>query len=235
MAMKAVRVADGTTIDYTPSSAIAAGDVQVLGTNVALGYSPRATAASSLGALDLGGVYDVQKANEQIAAWSLVYWDADGNPYGREAGSGCATTTSTGNTCIGIALEAAGATAQTVRVLALPVSVVTNTVHNALSASIADPGNGGAIPVTDTGECQIVTTGAETRTLAAPTYVGQMLLISFKTKGGNCVITCATGVNQSGNTTITLDTAGDAVLLVAKQNGSNIRWSVVMNDGASLS
>jgi len=29
--------------------------------------------------------------------------------------------------------------------------------------------------------------------------------------------------------------AGDAVLLVAKTNGANIRWSVVSNDGAALS
>ncbi|MCX5683756.1 MAG: hypothetical protein NT049_08735, partial [Planctomycetota bacterium] len=63
----------------------------------------------------------------------------------------------------------------------------------------------------------------------------QMLLVSLKTDGGNCVITCATTVNQTGNNTITLDDAGDAILLVAKANGTNKRWSVVSNDGAALS
>ncbi|MDY7011539.1 MAG: hypothetical protein SVV80_12430, partial [Planctomycetota bacterium] len=33
---------------------------------------------------------------------------------------------------------------------------------------IADPGDAGAVPVTDTGHCDIVTAGAETRTIAAP-------------------------------------------------------------------
>jgi hypothetical protein len=80
----------------------------------------------------------------------------------------------------------------------------------------------------------IVTTGAQTRTLAAPTAVGQLLEISLKTDGGDCVITCATTINQTGNTTITLNDAGDAVLLMAKANGANIRWSVVSNDGAAL-
>jgi hypothetical protein len=80
----------------------------------------------------------------------------------------------------------------------------------------------------------IVTTAAQTRTLAAPTYAGQMLLVSMKTDGGDCVITCATTVNQTGNNTITFNDAGDSVLLVAKTNGANIRWSVVSNDGAAL-
>jgi hypothetical protein len=57
----------------------------------------------------------------------------------------------------------------------------------------------------------------------------------MKTDGGDCVITCATTVNQTGNNTITLNDAGDAVLLVGKVNGANKRWSVVSNDGAALS
>jgi len=103
-----------------------------------------------------------------------------------------------------------------------------------LENDITDPGNAGAIPVTDSGTVQIVTAGAETRTLAAPTILGQQLLITMKTDGGDAVITVSTTVNQTGNNTITLNDAGDAVLLVAKQNGANLRWSVVSNDGASL-
>ena len=57
----------------------------------------------------------------------------------------------------------------------------------------------------------------------------------MKTDGGDAVVTCATTVNQTGNNTITLNDAGDAVRLVAKQNGANLRWSVVSNDGATLS
>ena len=175
------------------------------------------------------------KANEQQALGAALYWDADGNPYGGTAGTGCATTTAGGNTFIGYGLAAAEATDAKVRVLWTGPVAITNTVHNALTASIADPGNAGAIPVTDSGEVELVTAGAETRTLAAPTYTGQLLLISMKTDGGDCVITCATTVNQTGNNTVTLNDAGDAVLLVGKTNGANKRWSVVANDGASLS
>ena len=230
---QATFVQAGESIDYTPVSAVEAGKVVVQGSMI--GVAKRPIAAGVLGALAVRGLFDVVKANEQQALGAALYWDADGNPYGGTAGTGCATTTSSGNTFIGFAQVAAGATDETVRVLWSGPVALTNTVHNALTADLTDPGNAGAIPVTDSGHCDLVTTGAQTRTLAAPTYVGQMLIVSLKTDGGNCVITCATTVNQTGNNTITLDDAGDAILLVAKANGTNKRWSVVSNDGCSLS
>lgn len=130
---------------------------------------------------------------------------------------------------IALALED-GVDNDVVRVFVLHVMVQTAT------PAITDPGDAGAIPVTQSGYCDLVT-GAqgETRTLAAPTAKGQTLLLSLKTDGGgDCVITCATTVNQTGNTTITLGDAGDAIYLIAKTNGANIRWSVVSNDGCAL-
>jgi predicted RecA/RadA family phage recombinase len=226
-------IQQGESIDYTPVSAVAAGQVVVQGSMIGVAKTP--IAAGALGALAVKGVFDVVKANEQQALGAALYWDADGNPYNGVAGTGCATTTSSGNTFIGFAQAAAGATDEVVRVLWSGPVALTNTVHNALTAIIADPGNAGAIPVTDSGHVDIVTAGAETRTLAAPTDVGQVLLLSMKTDGGDCVIAVATTVNQTGNNRITLNDAGDAILLAAKANGANIRWSVVSNDGCSLS
>ena len=229
---QATFVQGGGSIDYTPVSAVLAGQVVVQGSMIGVAKTP--IAAAALGALAVKGIFDVVKANEQQALGAALYWDADGNPYGGTAGTGCATTTAGGNTFIGFAQAAAGATDETVRVLWSGPVALTNTVHNALTADIADPGNAGAIPVTDTGKCDLVSAGTETRTLAAPTYVGQLLLVSFKTKVGNITLTCATGLNQTGNTTILFDTAADSVLLVGIASGSNNRWRVVLNDGCTL-
>ena len=223
----------GGSIDYTPVSAVIAGQVVVQGSMIGVTKVP--IEAGALGALAVKGIFDVVKANEQQALGAALYWDADGNPYGGTAGTGCATTTSSGNTFIGFAQALAGATDETVRVLWSGPVAITNTVHNALTAEITDPGAAGAIPVTDSGHVDLVTAAAETRTLAAPTYLGQLLLVSLKTDGGDCVITCATTVNQTGNNTITMGDASDAILLVAKANGANKRWSVVSNDGCALS
>lgn len=100
---------------------------------------------------------------------------------------------------------------------------------------IADPGNAGTIVVTESGLLDIVTAGAETRVLPAPTFVGQTMLISMKTDVGDCVIAIATLINQAGNNRITLNDAGDAILLIAKTSGSSKLWSVVSNDGCTLS
>jgi hypothetical protein len=100
--------------------------------------------------------------------------------------------------------------------------------------AIADPGDAGAIPVTSSGYCPLVTGGAETRTLAAPSFIGQELELYLKTDGGDCVVTCATGLNQTGNNTATFGDAGDLLLLRAVESGANIRWRVVANDTVAL-
>lgn len=103
-----------------------------------------------------------------------------------------------------------------------------------LGRVITDPGNAGAIPVVGSGYCPIVTAGAETRTLAAPSYAGQMLLLSMKTDGGDAVITCSTTLNETGNNTITFADTGDSIMLFAVEEGANLRWRCPVSDGHSL-
>ena len=231
--MKANRVQQGNSIDHTPNAAVAAGDVVVI-TNI-VGIAARDIAANALGSIEVQGIFDVDHAADVIAAGGAVYWDADGNPVSGTAGSGAATATANGNTFMGWALAAVDADTAKVRVKLFGSPAITNNIYGPLNNTIADPGAAGAIPVTASGCVDLVTAAAETRTLAAPTIVGQQLLLSMKTDGGDCVVTCATTVNQTGNNTITFNDVGDAVLLVAKRNGANLRWSVVVNDGAALS
>jgi hypothetical protein len=182
-------------------------------------------------------------ASSFATPFTAVYWNATGTPVD-QAGSaitalsstGCLTTNPSGATFVGFThpeqpaplILGDGARARAWLQETGPVYV------SSLAHLVADPGASGAIPVTLAGYCPLVTGGAETRTLAAPAFVGQELLLTAKTAVGNCVVTCATTVNAAGNNTITFSAAGQAVLLVAKANGSNIRWSVVSNDGAAV-
>jgi len=100
---------------------------------------------------------------------------------------------------------------------------------------ISDPGDGVAIPVTASGYVNLVSAGAETRTVAVPTFEGQLLQLNFKTDGGNCVVTTATGANQTGNNTLTFADAGDHILLQGAILGANLVWRIVANDGVGLS
>lgn len=95
---------------------------------------------------------------------------------------------------------------------------------------------GTAIPVTHSGSFPITQNGAETNTLADPTFLGQWLSIFVDTDtSGERVITAASRINQALNTTITLTEVGDFIKLEAITIGGALKWQVVANDGAALS
>jgi predicted RecA/RadA family phage recombinase len=96
----------GCLIDYTPSAAVAAGDVVVL--NDLVTVAPVAIAANALGAVAVDGVWSMPKASGAIGQGALVYWDAT---------AGNITTTATNNKRAGKAAAAAVSGATTVQVL----------------------------------------------------------------------------------------------------------------------
>ncbi len=127
------------------------------------------------------------------------------------------------------ALEAATAAGDIVEAIIHPGASTLSS-----SVSISDPGDGEAIPVTQTGVCAITTEGAETRTIADPNSLGIRLTITLDVDGGDCVVTAATAINVTGNDTITFADAGDTLDLVATQVGGAKVWRVSGNDGAAL-
>ena len=103
-------------VDYTPGSAVSAGDVVVFDNCVRIAHDD--IAASRLGALGAAnGVYNVAKDSSNFStAGGDVFWNATGNPVGGTAGSGAATTTNTG-VWIGKCVSTAGTTAPTVKAI----------------------------------------------------------------------------------------------------------------------
>jgi hypothetical protein len=108
-------------------------------------------------------------------------------------------------------------------------------IYPKAAVAITDPGNAGAIPVTKSGSVAITTAGAETRTIAIPGLAGITIAISLNVDGGDCVITAAAAINQTGNNTITMGDAGDTIVLTAVLVGAALRWRVLVNDGCALS
>lgn len=105
----------------------------------------------------------------------------------------------------------------------------------ATTDTITDPGNAGAIPVTANGVCPMTSAGAETRTLAIPTFIGQELGLIADTFVGNIVITSAQPINQAGNTIMTFGVVNDMIILKAFTIAGALRWRVASNDGVALS
>lgn len=68
-------VQDGDVIDHTPASAVAAGEVVVIGSLVAV--APRPIAANALGALSVEGVWEMPCASGATGAQgSAINWYA---------------------------------------------------------------------------------------------------------------------------------------------------------------
>ncbi len=110
--------------------------------------------------------------------------------------------------------------------------------EDAADLTIADPGTALAIPVTKSGYIALTigSAGAETNTLAIPTFIGQQLSIMADTVGtGTRAITCAQAINQTGNTLMTFASAADYIVLKAATIGGALRWRVAANDGVALS
>ena len=113
---QAVFVHEGQSIDYTPSAAVAAGDVVVQGKLV--GVARIGIEANKLGALAVEGVYDVTKDDSTVETGDTLYWDAVAKK---------ATTTAAGNTRLGLALKDAATGATTVRIKLTPCACTAET------------------------------------------------------------------------------------------------------------
>lgn len=101
---------------------------------------------------------------------------------------------------------------------------------------VGDPGTGVAIPVVHSGNIAIVTAGAETNTLAIPSFKGQKLVLYMDTRvGGDRVVTASQAINQAGNTIMTFGAIRDTIVLEGVSVGGALRWQVTANDGVALS
>ncbi len=85
---------EGEAIEYTPGSAVTAGDVIVIADRIAV--APRDIAASVQGTVTVCGVWNLPKITGAIAQGDKVYWAAAGTPVTGDASSGAASNTGTG-------------------------------------------------------------------------------------------------------------------------------------------
>lgn len=76
MTMRATYYSDGKTIDHTPSSAVAAGDVVVVNDRL-VGIATEDIAANVKGALAIKGCFKVAKESQAFIVGQDVYWDED--------------------------------------------------------------------------------------------------------------------------------------------------------------
>ena len=99
-----------------------------------------------------------------------------------------------------------------------------------------DPGNGNTIHVRSAqfAVFPLVSTGAETRTLAQPVKAGLITTVEFDTDGGDITLTVTGGYNADADTSITLGDAGDFVTFISVKVGTSFLWRVIAQEGTNV-
>jgi hypothetical protein len=160
-----------------------------------------------------------------VTAWLVIAYKTAANAGGGLGAALGSTSASKGASLVGIqdsgtlitATQVEAALAEAfARLLAAPV--------------IADPGNAGAIPVTRSGVCLLTSAGAETRTIAIPSFLGQQIYLVDTVHAGNIVVTASQAINQANNTVMTFGAVRDTVLLTAISIGGALRWQVTSGE-----
>ena len=125
-------------IDYTPGSAVTAGDVVVL--NGIVGIAINDIAASAVGSLSIEGIKKVPKTTAAWVQGLPVHWDPTGTPdaSGATASSGAANQLGVG-TYMGLCVATAASGADTGLVnLNAPTNLLAVTAVTAAGSTIAD-------------------------------------------------------------------------------------------------
>lgn len=99
-------------------------------------------------------------------------------------------------------------------------------LESALSRLVSDPGDAGTINVQSNGLAivPLISAGAETRTLAAPSTVGQQVMLYADTATGTITLTINSGV--SGLSTYAFSAAGQTLHLEAIKVAGTLKWQM---------
>lgn len=225
MATTAVQTGDVLNL-AAPAGGVVSGRGYLIGR--IFGVAVRTAAVGVVVGFHRKGVYALPKeAALAMAVGDAAFWDVanahvDATPTGA---------------LIGRVVRAAIAADATVRVVLTGAAVGEASLDPAGPAHgvIADPGIAGAIPVIRSGICAMTSTGAgQTRTLAAPAFLGQEITLCHDVDGGSIVATVATGVNEAANTSLTFTDTRESIHLRAIRTAGALRWSIVGNDGVTV-
>ena len=192
--MNAQFLHDGSTIDFTPSTAVSAGDIVTRGGLV--GVAKLDIDAGTQGALSLSGVYKVLKGTEKFVTGESVFWDAT---------AGQATHTLAGNQYLGKAVAYAGETDETVSVrLEQPAGALfTNAVMTPSSPETGETeptggetGNPDPEPVVDTGEAVLIRPLTDNTGGTATTTINSVLFDTLDRQTANSYASFAAKINE---------------------------------------
>lgn len=173
---KADFVQEGLSINYTPATAVAAGDIVDLGELVGVAKVP--IEANALGALSVEGVFGVVKsgsAGPVFAVGEPVFWDTVNQLAVRTGASGCIL--------LGVCVAAAGASDTSVRARLRPHGIPA-AFHGLIWEDVDISSASKVLDKEDLGKVMNVTVGHATNVVTLPaTYAGARYVVRCGANG----------------------------------------------------
>lgn len=207
----AVMFSAGDKINYTPGSAVTAGDVVVIG-NTAM-VAEKDISASALGSLALGGMWKVPKKTGAVVAGNDIYWDPAGDPVTGTAGTGaCHTAAGVGFKWMGKAFIASASSDDYAYVdlnkgaYVKPPAKFTTDATGSQTADAGDLTGADFVVWKNTANNAVaLTTRTATQMFADVPHaqIGQSFVLRIFSGGDNTVtLTAGTGVTITGTATV---------------------------------
>lgn len=196
-------------VDYTPSGALAAGEVVVINGSCRIPHLD--IAAGVLGSLSVCGIYTVVKDGGAAVSFT------NGDPVFWSAGTNLATATSS-DTWLGECIEDAGATATSVKVLVFPRGTLYSG-NLAASGTLTVTGNatfGGTVGITGAFTASSTSSLVGAVTTTAALTVGTRLMTSATN----------TGVTATASTYTALTANKDINILVGVTGQTGYGWKL---------
>lgn len=176
---------EGCSLDYTPSSAVAAGELIQVNSSIAA-VSPLDIAADAKGAVIVAGVIRAPFVGSLVGnPGDNVWWDINGTPYGGAADGACTLTAANGDFWVGTLVAATSATGNT-------CDVALNVVNPNLPAwqnktHFSDANGETLTAATHSGGVFHVTADAQTITLPAGVGGMDFIIVNDVADGGALV------------------------------------------------
>ena len=214
---------EGVSIDYTPTSAVSAGNV--INTGSVVGVAPADIAAGALGCLTVGGLIRGPFVGGVVAnIGDNVWWDADGTPYGGAADGAFTVNAAAGDFWVGTLAAATSATGTTCDIRvglenpSLPAWTGRTHIASAVDVNpwVAATHSGGVIHITADGKTVTLPTGV----------VGMEAIIQNDLADAGALVT----VDLDGNEII----EGANLTIVATKTALNTKLTAIRGDYLQL-
>jgi len=218
-------ISEGAALDHTPASALTGGQtIQLAGNLPAITTEP--IAASELGAVRVGGLWNGPYVGGVAAVGDSVWWDATGTPYGGAATGALTTVGADGDWWMGTVTKVAAATDATIEFALGGLTSQADQLAWAGRTHISSAIDITMVEATHSGAVIEITADAKTVTLPVGVVGMEYIIVNNVADGGSLLTVDLNGNEVIRGANLTIAATKTALNTKATQKRGDYLWLV---------